>query len=419
MSASKFKREYKLVQDTPMWHFQPDEKGCCLRATEVKPKLDRFLADQCRDGIPDKRYKLSFKANGSKKNCEDNVRLFFGNMGESAKQKSLIFYKGGITMTIFSTDVSLLEKIDENIDDFFAVTSFGTRQSKGYGFFSIERNQALFPTQLFDYYFKVSIPAPEKSENSFQKYEGWKKTDEMTEVFRHILYFNKFIRSGLNIPNENTYKSVYYKSLMFSYAKSKGLSWDKPAIRLNFQNTEDNICYKKLDEEHKRDDMELNDLDADSRKEKSRWLFRDALGLSAEQSWWYYDKCTIKISSDTIERFKSPVTYRPKKSDGEWRVYIKLDKIPAAYYDAQFDVSCSKKGSIPMKGMKIYHPRDDKGNYRDFIEDYFDFIFKEAKNCLMEKCGYNKYIDKIFWTDKDGKLINFVKIEKEGNDVAE
>lgn len=32
----------ELQQLTPMWHFQPDLSGCCLRATEVKPKLDTF-----------------------------------------------------------------------------------------------------------------------------------------------------------------------------------------------------------------------------------------------------------------------------------------------------------------------------------------------------------------------------------------
>lgn len=56
----------QLVQDTPMWHFQGAFDDCCLRATEVKPKLDRFLlakldkgdlavngrALTSRDGVP-------------------------------------------------------------------------------------------------------------------------------------------------------------------------------------------------------------------------------------------------------------------------------------------------------------------------------------------------------------------------------
>ena len=56
----------QLVQDTPMWHSQGAFNDCCLRATEVKPKLDRFLlakldkgelsvngcALTSRDGVP-------------------------------------------------------------------------------------------------------------------------------------------------------------------------------------------------------------------------------------------------------------------------------------------------------------------------------------------------------------------------------
>ena len=40
---NNLKRAIPLKQDTPMWHFQSYQSGCCLRATEVKPKLDKFL----------------------------------------------------------------------------------------------------------------------------------------------------------------------------------------------------------------------------------------------------------------------------------------------------------------------------------------------------------------------------------------
>ena len=33
----------ELEQQTPIIHFQHDQKGATLRATEVKPKLDRFI----------------------------------------------------------------------------------------------------------------------------------------------------------------------------------------------------------------------------------------------------------------------------------------------------------------------------------------------------------------------------------------
>ena len=34
---------YELKQETPIIHFQHNQSGATLRATEVKPKLDRFI----------------------------------------------------------------------------------------------------------------------------------------------------------------------------------------------------------------------------------------------------------------------------------------------------------------------------------------------------------------------------------------
>lgn len=39
----EYSRSYILKQQTPMLHFQYNEQGVCLRASEVKPKLDRFI----------------------------------------------------------------------------------------------------------------------------------------------------------------------------------------------------------------------------------------------------------------------------------------------------------------------------------------------------------------------------------------
>ena len=43
MSNNKFKVEFTLKQHTPIIHFQSDQVGATLRATELKPKFDRFL----------------------------------------------------------------------------------------------------------------------------------------------------------------------------------------------------------------------------------------------------------------------------------------------------------------------------------------------------------------------------------------
>ncbi|MEG1331776.1 MAG: hypothetical protein RSC97_10070, partial [Eubacterium sp.] len=38
-----YKKVIHLTQITPLIHFQSEEPGACLRASEVKPKLDRFI----------------------------------------------------------------------------------------------------------------------------------------------------------------------------------------------------------------------------------------------------------------------------------------------------------------------------------------------------------------------------------------
>lgn len=36
----------RLEQQTPIVHFQHDQKGAMLRATEVKPKFDKLIIDK-------------------------------------------------------------------------------------------------------------------------------------------------------------------------------------------------------------------------------------------------------------------------------------------------------------------------------------------------------------------------------------
>ena len=44
-----YKLEFTLKQHTPIIHFQHDQDGATLRASEVKPKLDRFIYSKWLD----------------------------------------------------------------------------------------------------------------------------------------------------------------------------------------------------------------------------------------------------------------------------------------------------------------------------------------------------------------------------------
>lgn len=43
MEFKNCKLELNLICHAPIIHFQPDEEGTTLRASEVKPKFDRYL----------------------------------------------------------------------------------------------------------------------------------------------------------------------------------------------------------------------------------------------------------------------------------------------------------------------------------------------------------------------------------------
>ncbi|MEG1106971.1 MAG: hypothetical protein RSE20_09570, partial [Eubacterium sp.] len=43
-----YKKVIHLTQITPLIHFQSEEPGACLRASEVKPKLDRFIINELK-----------------------------------------------------------------------------------------------------------------------------------------------------------------------------------------------------------------------------------------------------------------------------------------------------------------------------------------------------------------------------------
>lgn len=45
---SDYKVEFTLKQHTPMIHFQSEQRGATLRATELKPKFDRFITEKLK-----------------------------------------------------------------------------------------------------------------------------------------------------------------------------------------------------------------------------------------------------------------------------------------------------------------------------------------------------------------------------------
>src|SRR5690606_37665418 len=129
----------KLRQHTPLIHFQHDHIGATLRATEVKPKLDKFILTQPGNGNYDKGkqwakekkwligssdnaldYKLRFTSSDKPDISEiNNIRLYFGNLAKvdnNSEYKKFSFLKNPFQMEIFTLQHSLMNEIRGNVD---------------------------------------------------------------------------------------------------------------------------------------------------------------------------------------------------------------------------------------------------------------------------------------------------------------
>lgn len=443
------KEVIKLKQQTPMWHFQHDESGCCLRATEVKPKLDKYLLEK-EPGLKQfifagnaLEYKLSFVAPESiNQVMSNNSPLFFGNMGDWRNQKQLIFYTAPIEMHIFSFYDELVKTIKKHLCEFFGTHSFGTRQDKGFGFFFPEDKE---------------LPQSEFSNPFGAQYMFTVPAADYDSIFNHIYYFHKLIRSGIN---EN---KVYYKSLMYFYAKANNQQWDKPIIRHKFQLYTDvykSICgikpytgentykvkftvkEKIKDKDNKvkvidrvidkefihREEMAEEYRQCQSSKNKPQWLFREALGLASIQRWKDYND-TIKIAAINKEedkdnknftRFKSPITYRPAIIGNKCIVYIHLDSRPIEDLKKQrFKITSTQNRETNIYGIKVYD-KFTLENYFAYIENRYKNLVgnkelsitgeKRKKNKETEESEIIKIIEEIFKPFK-GDNANFRKVK--------
>ena len=161
-----------LEQHTPLIHFQHDQYGATLRASEVKPKLDKFILERLGNGNyergillakdnqwlvgngthPALNYKMRIivgqEVNGMKlkvitrKDSQFTTEIFpllLANMGGRAKRDDLVnltmYQVNNLQLTTVS--LSLYERLKEEIPHFFAVTNFGQRSNLGYGSYTV------------------------------------------------------------------------------------------------------------------------------------------------------------------------------------------------------------------------------------------------------------------------------------------
>ncbi len=250
--AYSFQKVYTLIAQTPLIHFQHNQTGATLRATEVKPKLDRYLLKCAKEeGIDEElldlwsevvsnnenkshrtfHYKMRIEKKEAPQDSQitlDDCKFYFGNQGDGDK-KYLVFNNCDLQITCFIT--SLMEFIDRHIGAFFVLHNFGTRQTKGFGGFRIEgQTKANIETAVKNsgcLYFYADMPAADQN--------------SVKNRFNHALTVYSVMKNGLNMTRYNgegyDYPDRYIKGYAmrpyFDDLGKKTMGSDKAFIKSN------------------------------------------------------------------------------------------------------------------------------------------------------------------------------------------
>ena len=338
---SNFKFEVKLEQHTPMIHFQ---KNASLRATELKPKLDKFLKSKHIDLPFSDHNTLDYKVKISAKIENENIEspskkpggrpvqfpMFFANMGDDGEDKIFSLTKDIIKIEFFSFQKQIIKAIKNNFADFLLKTNFGTRQSKGFGSFYIHPDDT-------KYYKEPKL-----------KYKFTVKKNDIRTVFEQIELFYKTLRSGLNEyrgPKKGTI--LYFKSLMFLYAKNKENQWGK-SIQWDKKSIKEVYFKKQLSKDNKKHNyQDILNYSSDDKK-----LMRDLLGLSCSEQWGNPYKTTInkEDKNQKIERYKSPVIFKPfKNKNNGFDVHFYAEKTDPNFLGNWFSIKTGDKGELQLQ----------------------------------------------------------------------
>lgn len=387
-----WQKEYKLVQHTPLIHFQHSEPHACLRATEVKPKLDRFLIEQLEkdDRFGDGRWKKWFVGDGSQQSFDYMMRItpnseqvertqsieraiaraehrppnasfheihknYFGNMasGNNIQDtiretfKESLFYKDGLTLTIRCFIPELLTFIDEHIRGFFMMHNFGTRQRKGFGSFTVDINTEPNAPKGFDLVRKYCPNA------YYCKLDDNVSADALLDA---VWVISAFLRSGFNRGEGN-----YVRGFVFRYfqREKNPLANDKAFVK---QQVLHNVYNEATRGEH---------LHPYGNNVRYRYV-RGLLGTNENSRFCRAPNAHTPVydiythSAEGIERFPSPLLFKPI---GKF-VFILPQKMPDEIFGSEFYI--------------LEKNQEDEYDRKATSEQKLNYLQTECKNGMIK-----------------------------------
>ncbi len=391
-----------LRQHTPLLHFQHNQEGATLRASEVKPKLDKFLLiklgkENYENGKnvakekgwligkrehPALNYKMRIETSGNKEEYLIASNLNRNKIGDlvnnginvltptpyfaQEKENGIIAntenreaqkeawdktkckgVKHDCTIVnIWSVSNGLIEEIAGLIQEFFVANNFGTRQNKGFGSYTVlngvitsNGEETRTDIQLID-----NDTLLRKAFSIYYKKELINAT--LGKIFSTITKDYKLLKSGINKP--------YAKPKLMLYGKRYKQRWEKKFIKDHFYN---NYYINK-------NNNEVYELKGNNKKflrginvDESYYFLRALLGLAGQYEFQLENppfgikrnKAIITVYSKNVERFQSPIFFKVIDST----IYLLANEIPKEILDQEFEFAVSIEKDKNNKNKKI------------------------------------------------------------------
>lgn len=330
---SAFKVAFTLKQYTPIIHFQSDQAGATLRATELKPKFDRFLLALKSQSIapskgPQGELYFDYKIKITSENLDINPveqhnkfpPLYFARDNKK-------FSNANLTVEFISFNRQLISLIKSEFPKFLAITNFGSRSSKGYGSFWDEKTMPI----AFINFAKPYYPKIYKLEQTVDS-KTWEKT---------VGEFYKLVKMG---NNHGGYKKAY----LWEYFAQKGIRWEKRQIKKEFPR----LAYSTKGN---------TPIDVQNPKDENYRFIRALLGLAGHYEFKLErsrETVTIACNDATIKRMRSPIEFKVINDT----VYLFCNEHYKKLYGKSFKFSYDKKE------FNIIAPQKDEFDLYDFMD---------------------------------------------------
>lgn len=413
--------EIQLEAQSPLIHFQADEKhykehpGVTIRASEVKPKFDRFLikklekTGRCLDQMKEKypsffvdikhnalNYKMEIEHREesilielSPKDKQLRYDLYYGNMGEDQEVKKMGVISNP-TVIIFCMVEELRKLIQEYIIEFFVVTNFGTMQNKGFGSFlpsdcgfgmALKKDQEEI---IAEFLLEDVIDPMEKERNCrkicygirFHGYQGKKYKDKnmyWIKIFNEIKQFYGVMKSGQNFQG-------YARSYIYDYMHKEPRNIDNEKAWMKQEGISPAVSRNK-------------DLDEVGQNVNPKYV-RAMLGTGETISYIREEgkpcnkkeKVPVTITScdKNISRVPSPIFFKIIRNV----VFIVAKKVPEEIYGKEFRF----ENKLWNKEGVLKTP--DEFDIDDFLMQYVDYYNNQLRD-KVHNMGRNKKVVEI------------------------